>query len=99
MEHPYPGLEFETEADASGKLSIPERLRGQFPAGAKLVVRITPGDIGKLRERGVTEDEIEQISLVQHEQRENVLGFLRAEGSLASDAGFKARASELMSGK
>ena len=61
--------------------------------GSRVTIRLTDGVVSnQLRERRVTEDEIEHISSLQLELRENVIRFLEAEGALSNDRLFVKRA-------
>jgi hypothetical protein len=60
-----------------------------FAENERVTIRLTRGTItASLRDRGVTEEEIESISLRQSEPRGNVIGFLKAEGDLKSQRSF-----------
>jgi|SRR6185369_7485210 len=97
MENVYPVVEFDAEVGADGTIRIPENLRARIPADGRIVVRMTSGAIdAPLRERGVTEDEIEQIAAMQREERESVTGFLLAEGALRRNAAFVERGKTLL---
>ena len=86
MEQVYPVLEFETKVANDGTIVVPAPLAGALRSH-KVVVRIVAGSVaGSLRKRGVTEEEIERIALLQLEQRENVVSFLEVEGALACSA-------------
>ena len=96
MEQPYPVLEFETEVANDGTIVVPSSLSGALRSH-KVVVRMVVGSVaGSLRKRGVTEGEIERIALLQLEQRENVVSFLKVEGALARSASFVRRAEKLL---
>jgi hypothetical protein len=92
VEHAYPVIEFETEIAEGGTLAIPRAAGRVFAPGTTVIVRLTRGIVGgRLRRRGVTEDEIEQIAARQLEPRENVIRFLEAEGSLSGSARLRRR--------
>lgn len=96
MERPYPAVEFESEITAEGMIIIPPAIAVLLPAGRQVTVRITGGIVSRsLRERGITEAIIEQVSELQLEDREHVVEFFRAEQALATDTMFKRRASRL----
>lgn len=95
MEHPYPVIEFEAEIGPEGTLRLPAHLVPQLPEGHRIVVRMTLGVVGSLRERGVTESEIEEISVRQYEHRENVVAFLHGEGALHGNEQFRRRGQQL----
>ena len=84
--------EFEALIDDDGKIAVPPQLRKQFD-GTKLHVRLHKEEIsGALRSMHVTEDEVERISIVQLESREQVIKFLLCEGVFAKDRTFIRRA-------
>lgn len=59
--------------------------------GARVAVRVTEERLAdRLRERGVTEEEVDSIAGRQLEERENILAFLGAEGSVV-EAGSRKR--------
>lgn len=91
MENAYPVTEFEAEVTSHGTITVPGPVARLLSPGAKVTVRLTLGVVGGLRDRGVTEDEIERIATRQLEPRDNVLRFLGAEGALAPRAKRTAR--------
>lgn len=96
MEHPYPLIEFESEVGNDGAIRMPLPVLRQFGTGGRVTVRVTKGTVAsKLRDRNVTEAEIENISICQLERRENVVEFLHAEGELRGKEGFARRAAAL----
>ena len=96
MEHPYPSIEFEVEVGPDGALALPRALAVRFRPGSKITVRVTDGTVSaSLRRRGVTEEEVERIAMVQCESREQAILFLSGEGVLASDSAFSRRVSGL----
>lgn len=96
MEHSYPAVEFECEIGHDGSLKVPPRVVRTL-GRRHVTVRLTAGGVGsELRERRVTEDEIERIALTQYEERDHVIDFLRSEGSLARSAAFSERATRLL---
>jgi hypothetical protein len=97
VEHPYPLIEFEAELGDDGVVRIPPALLRNITAGRRVTIRLTNGSVSSaLRNRGVTEEEIEKISVCQMEQRENIVGFLKAEGELANRRLFARRAESLL---
>jgi hypothetical protein len=97
MEHPYPLIEFETELGDDGVIRVPRSLLKNIGAGGSVTIRLTKGQVSRtLRNRRVSEEEVEAISIRQLERRENVIGFLRAEGELASRRPFIRRAQSLL---
>ncbi len=54
--------------------------------GSRVAVRVTEERLAeRLRERGVTEEEIDSIAERQLDSRENILAFLGAEGSVDAE--------------
>jgi hypothetical protein len=93
MEQPYPNVEFDGEVDAEGRLLLPRHVLERLPGDRRVTVRVTLGEVSKrLRSRGVTEEEIEEITMQQHEQRDRVVVFLDTEGVLQADTDFAGRA-------
>ena len=81
-----PVVEFETRIGPKGELQVPPAAlrRGDVRPGARVAVRLTSTRLlSALRERGVSENEIGKIAMVQMEPREQVVEFLLAEGRLA----------------
>jgi bifunctional DNA-binding transcriptional regulator/antitoxin component of YhaV-PrlF toxin-antitoxin module len=92
VEHKKSGNEFEALIDGDGKITVPAELREHF-AGKKLHVRLNREEVStELKERDVTEEEIERISSVQLESREQVVKFLLSEGALKRNVAFVKRA-------
>jgi hypothetical protein len=79
-------VEFEAAIDASGRIAIPKHLLTLLGATKERVhVRVTTKAISSvLRNRKVSEEEIERIGSTQLETREQVLRFLLSEGALAT---------------
>jgi bifunctional DNA-binding transcriptional regulator/antitoxin component of YhaV-PrlF toxin-antitoxin module len=78
-------FEFEAVIDQQGQITVPggffERL-GESPT-RRVHVRLSSKELSaELKKRGVTEDEIDRISEMQLEERNQVEQFLLAEGSL-----------------
>ena len=95
MDHSKQSLEFEAKIDPQGVLAVPKEVleRLTVKEGSKVTVRVTAEKISDaLRKRTVTEDEIDRISRLQMEPRENVVTFLTAEGALANNRSFVTRA-------
>lgn len=91
MEHKQPSNEFEALVDDEGKLTLPAELGKRF-AGAKLHVRLHKQEVNAaLREKNVTDVEVERIAGVQFESREQAVTFLLSEGVLKNDASFAQR--------
>lgn len=92
METPYPSIEFEAELDAEGRLALPKGLRSRIMPGKRITVTITEGTVSRsLRDRNITEHDVEHIAALQLEQREHVLRFLKAEGAFAGKTAFGKR--------
>lgn len=77
-------VEFESAIDRKGKITIPSHIMREFgKRGGRVHVRLTTNTISAgLREREVSEEEIERISAMQLESREQVVKFLLSEGAL-----------------
>ena len=78
-------LLFDAVIDRDGRIRIPDGARAALAqhAGDRVRVRLVPSALaGELRARGVTEEEIEAIAARQMEERDQVIRFLRAEGSV-----------------
>lgn len=82
MEHKKSANEFEALVDDEGKILVPSELLGEF-SRKRIHVRISSreNDAG-LKENNVTEDELDRISSLQLESREQVVKFLLSEGAL-----------------
>ena len=97
MEKPYPSIEFETEVLPNGMIKVPKKITAKLRHGSPVTIRLTQGVVSQsLRERNITESEVEKIAFLQLEQRENVLRFLRADGSLSMNRAFRKRADALL---
>ncbi len=97
MEHPYPLIEFETELGDGGIIQVPHPLLKKIAGTKRVTIRLTTGGVSRnLRDRRVTEEEIEEIATRQLERRENVVGFLKAEGELSRKRSFARRAQLLL---
>ena len=91
MEHKQASNEFEALIDKDGRITVPVEVARQF-AGRKLHVRLHREEISaSLREKHVTDDEVERIARVQLDSREQVVKFLLSEGILKRDSGFVRR--------
>jgi hypothetical protein len=80
------GLDFEAVIGADGKIGVPGEILRRLGthAGSPLRVRLLPEVLARALERkNVTAGEVETIAGVQLEDREQVIAFLLAEGSLA----------------
>jgi hypothetical protein len=96
-EKPYPVVEFESAIEPDGFIRLPRTVLSKLKAGTHVTVRLSEEVVAhSLRKRKVTEEEIEQIALMQLEERGDVVRCLKAEGSLASNRGFRARAKSLL---
>ena len=83
--------EFEAELDASGRITVPRDIAGEFQTGM-IRVRLTASLIGEeLQKRAVTEEEVERIGRLQLEPREQVIKFLLSEDVLRT-SGMRRRA-------
>jgi hypothetical protein len=92
MEHKHSSNEFEALIDDDGKIAIPTELAKRF-VGKKIHVRVQNKEISAgLKERNVTEEEVERIAHVQRESRERTTKFLMSEGVLDKDTAFIGRA-------
>lgn len=93
MERNSSAVEFEAVIDHEGKIAVPVRVAKQW-GGKKLHVRLMTSEISDaLREKSVTEEEVEQIAALQLETREQVITFLMSEGSLRNRRAFRQRVS------
>lgn len=93
MEKAKHSVRFQAEVDENGRVNfsrtVPE-LRQR--AGSKVTVKIFGGVLSKkLTQLDVTEEEMELIGDVQLEDREHVMSFLTAQGSLKANKGFRQR--------
>ena len=83
-EHETP--DFHTTVDPDGCIRIPASYiteRG-FGRGAKVAVRVTELVLSEdMRQKGISEEEVETIGGIQLEAREDVLTFLASEGVLS----------------
>ena len=78
-------------------IKIPWHMARRLREGTRVTIRLTEGVVSRsLRDRRVTEDEIEQIAERQLEQRDNIIRFLEAEGGLSNDSVFARRAASLL---
>jgi len=60
--------------------------------GKRITVTITEGTVSRsLRDRNITEHDVEYIAALQLEQREHVLRFLNAEGAFADKTALRKR--------
>lgn len=78
-------LEFRTRIGRDGNIVLPRGVSraGTLRRGALVSVQVKHASLPlRLRNRGVTEDEVQRIAAVQMEPREQVMKFLLAEGSL-----------------
>jgi len=81
-------VEFETTLDQSGKIEVPEGVSKELRKYSGAIhVRLTAKAISsELRARNVNEEEIERISSIQFESRDQVVKFLLSEGALEKSA-------------
>ncbi len=93
MEKAKHSIQFEAEVDKSGKVSFSKPVfELQLKAGEKVTVNIFGGVISKqLTKLSVTESEIEQIGKTQLEDRQHVMSFLAAQGSMRKNKDFAER--------
>lgn len=99
MDKDRQSIEFEAEVTKEGTLIVPPSILERFllKQGSTVQVRITARRLSKaLKDRTVTEEEVERIGGLQLEPRENVVRFLTAEGSLASRTSFRKRAKDVL---
>lgn len=77
-------VEFEASIEPSGKINVPTHVAREFGKGGRtLRVRLITNTISAgLKDREVSEEEIERISAIQLESREQVVKFLLSEGAL-----------------
>jgi hypothetical protein len=76
-------VEFEATIDKAGKITLPESVVKEIGKNP-LHVRLTAKSISsELKNRSVSEDEIEHIGAIQLESREQVVKFLLSEGALS----------------
>ncbi len=99
MEKTRQSIEFAATLAPDGTLTLPKDALRTFQAegNTKVQVRLTAYRVSSdLRTRAVTEEEIERITALQLEPRENVVRFLRAEGALAGRPAFRRRAKDVV---
>ena len=99
MEKDRQSIEFEATVTKDGALMVPPSILERFllKQGSIVHVRMTARRLSKrLKERTVTEEEVERIGGLQLEPRESVIRFLTAEGSLASGSSFRKRAKDVL---
>lgn len=100
MDYRYPSIQFEAHVDSEGTIVIPRAIAKKLGKGKSITVRLTEGVVSnKLRDRSVTEDELEFIAGLQLERREDIICFLESEGILGKDQKFIDRSSVLMKRK
>jgi hypothetical protein len=90
--------EIDLKVTDGGDLVIPAGVlnRLNLRRGEKVHIRVTTSKLsGELKRRNVTEEEIQRITALQLEPRENVIKFLSTESSFSRKARFKRRAHEL----
>lgn len=75
-----------------GAISLPENVRRAVCDGEHIIVRLCTDDARRgLDDVGATEEEVDRISAVQMESREQVVMFLASEGRLSRHAAFRRR--------
>ncbi len=91
MSYHKKAAEFIGVVDEQGNIRLPaDLLRNIEP---KVHVRLTPVHLNsQLKNRGVSEEEVEHLGAVQLEPREQVVKFLLSEGALSNNAAFCKRA-------
>ena len=79
-----PSMEFEAYLRENGEVAIPRTVLDQLHGKSRRVrVRITDADLSDhLRRKGVEEEEIDRIAMLQLEPRSQVITFLLTEGQL-----------------
>ena len=97
MEHSYPAVEFEATIDEEGVVHIPAAIASTLHKGKRYTVRIIKGSIPRsLSLRGISEDDVECMAMIQLESREDILRFLHAESSLSDNRMFRRRAGNVL---
>lgn len=100
MERRYSFAEFDATVGEGGAIRIPGPLARRFRRGTRVTLRLVDGTVSRiLRARGVTEEEVEGIALLQLEERASVIAFLQSEGALGGDGSFARRASGARGGR
>lgn len=95
MSHHRKAAEFISVVDEHGRIRIPDDVRRQVES--KVHVRLSSVHLAaQLREKGVSEDEVEHLGAVQLESREQVVKFLLSEGVLSHASSFKKRAEKFV---
>ena len=92
-------IECEAKVTKAGTLELPPSVLKHFvlKEGSTVHVGITTRRLSHaLKDRTVTEEEVERIGGLQLEPRESVVSFLTAEGSLASARSFRKRAKDVL---
>jgi len=96
-EHSYPVVEFETSIDHHGVIRIPAAIAATLQKGGRVTIRMTEGTVPRsLSTRGIGEDDVERMAMMQREGREDILRFLHAEGSLSGNRSFVRRFDNLL---
>jgi hypothetical protein len=99
-EHSYPVVEFEATIDDDGVIRIPAAIAATLPREKRVTIRLTKGSISRsLIARGIGEDDVERMALMQREEREDILRFLHAEGVLSGNRMFARRTGNLLGRK
>jgi hypothetical protein len=80
-------IEFEAILDDSRTIRIPESVSEFFGSTGSVHVRLTARALSaELNDRNVSEEEIDRISSIQFEPRDQVVKFLLSEGALKKRA-------------
>ena len=98
MSHHRKSIEFIGVIGDDGRLSVPPEILGQVDG--RVHVRLGPvHQSSLLREKGVSEEEVDHIGAVQLESREQVVKFLLSEGVLNNTSSFSKRARAFVKSK
>ncbi|MBI4535863.1 MAG: hypothetical protein HY708_06260 [Ignavibacteriae bacterium] len=87
-------VEFDAVIGADGTISIPASVLERFEKGSgKVHVRLSGRQVAsELKDRDVSEDEIQRIAGIQLESHDQVVKFLMSEGALRTNRPFVRRA-------
>jgi fibrillarin-like rRNA methylase len=90
MRDHHKSIEFEAILDDARTISIPEGVSKFLKSGGSVHVRLTARVLSsELKDRNVSEEEIDRISSIQLEPRDQVVKFLLSEGALMKSVGRK----------
>ena len=95
-------VEVDLRIEENGTLVIPKEILNRLNVGRKdkVHIRVTTNILSRqLKQRNVTEEEIERIASVQMEPRENVAKFLATELRFSGNREFARRARGLRGGR